>query len=124
MNSLPFSIGNYNPTNHLRNVLGSHARKHPIIVESKLFNETKKSSAFLTRREAVGLGFCFSFLQLINPRPDTAAAEGGGAAPPCDYTEAPSGLAYCDKVVGYGPEAVKGQLIKVTFFILSHFALN
>ncbi|KAI8524771.1 hypothetical protein RHMOL_Rhmol13G0175000 [Rhododendron molle] len=32
---------------------------------------------------------------------------------PCELTQAPSGLAYCDKVVGYGPEAVKGQLIKL-----------
>ncbi|KAL3599296.1 hypothetical protein D5086_007214 [Populus alba] len=32
---------------------------------------------------------------------------------PCELTVAPSGLAFFEKTVGTGPEAVKGQLIKV-----------
>ncbi|RVW42213.1 Peptidyl-prolyl cis-trans isomerase FKBP13, chloroplastic [Vitis vinifera] len=34
---------------------------------------------------------------------------------PCELTVAPSGLAFCDKVVGTGPEAVEGQLIKAHY---------
>ncbi|KAI3468388.1 hypothetical protein Pfo_025051 [Paulownia fortunei] len=119
MNSLPFSIGTYNPTNHRTSGLGFLTTKNLPIVESSAvkFNETKyskTSSALLSRREAVGMGFCFSFLQLLNPQPDPASAE-SGAAPPCELTAAPSGLAYCDKVIGTGPEAVKGQLIKAHY---------
>nr|1U79_A Chain A, FKBP-type peptidyl-prolyl cis-trans isomerase 3 [Arabidopsis thaliana]1U79_B Chain B, FKBP-type peptidyl-prolyl cis-trans isomerase 3 [Arabidopsis thaliana]1U79_C Chain C, FKBP-type peptidyl-prolyl cis-trans isomerase 3 [Arabidopsis thaliana]1U79_D Chain D, FKBP-type peptidyl-prolyl cis-trans isomerase 3 [Arabidopsis thaliana]1U79_E Chain E, FKBP-type peptidyl-prolyl cis-trans isomerase 3 [Arabidopsis thaliana]1Y0O_A Chain A, FKBP-type peptidyl-prolyl cis-trans isomerase 3 [Arabido len=33
----------------------------------------------------------------------------------CEFSVSPSGLAFCDKVVGYGPEAVKGQLIKAHY---------
>ncbi|KAB1221566.1 Peptidyl-prolyl cis-trans isomerase FKBP13, chloroplastic, partial [Morella rubra] len=36
-------------------------------------------------------------------------------APPCELTVAPSGLAFCDKIVGTGPEAAKGQLIKAHY---------
>lgn len=42
---------------------------------------------------------------------------GAAETAPCELTVAPSGLAYCDKVVGTGPEAVKGQLIKVTTLV-------
>ncbi|PIM97959.1 FKBP-type peptidyl-prolyl cis-trans isomerase [Handroanthus impetiginosus] len=119
MNSLPFSIRTCNPTNNLSTGLGLSTKKNLQIVKSCAvkFNESKhseKSSSFLSRREAVGSGFCFSFLQLLNPLPDPAAAESGAAAP-CEFTETPSGLAYCDKVIGTGPEAVKGQLIKAHY---------
>ncbi|KAK6158692.1 hypothetical protein DH2020_006006 [Rehmannia glutinosa] len=121
MNSLPFSMGTYNPTNHLTIGLGLPIKKnlHYIVESSAVkLNETKHSktsSAFLSRREALAIsGFCFSFIQLLNPQPEPAAAE-SGAAPPCEFTAAPSGLAYCDKVIGTGPEAVKGQLIKAHY---------
>ncbi|KAL7122361.1 hypothetical protein ACP275_01G040900 [Erythranthe tilingii] len=125
MNSLPFSIGTFNPTNHLftnRLVELPSRNKNLLILDSSTTlksNETKypnTNSASLSRREAVGFGFCFSFLQLVIPQPyPAAAAAEGGAAAPCQFTEAPSGLAYCDKVVGFGPEAVKGQLIKAHY---------
>uniref|UniRef100_A0A151UFY0 Uncharacterized protein n=1 Tax=Cajanus cajan TaxID=3821 RepID=A0A151UFY0_CAJCA len=35
------------------------------------------------------------------------------AEAPCQFKVASSGLAFCDKLLGTGPEAVKGQLIKV-----------
>ncbi|KAK4435718.1 Peptidyl-prolyl cis-trans isomerase FKBP13, chloroplastic [Sesamum alatum] len=112
MNALPFSIPTYHPTARF----GSFTTKNLHTVESAAvnFNETKYSKtirpASLSRREAVGIGVCFGFLQLLNP----AAAE-SAAAPPCEYTAAPSGLAYCDNVIGSGPEAVKGQLIKAHY---------
>ncbi|CAJ1938899.1 unnamed protein product [Sphenostylis stenocarpa] len=38
-----------------------------------------------------------------------------GAEIPCEFQVAPSGLAFCDKLVGAGPQAVKGQLIKAHY---------
>ncbi|KAG8375367.1 hypothetical protein BUALT_Bualt10G0092700 [Buddleja alternifolia] len=123
MNSLPFSIATYNPTNHIITntspLFTTIKNLHLIESSSVKFNESehsRKNSALLSRREAVGIGFGFSFFQFLNPQPDYATAEGGGAAAqPCELTAAPSGLAYCDKVVGTGPEAVKGQLIKAHY---------
>ncbi|KAL0393898.1 UNVERIFIED_CONTAM: Peptidyl-prolyl cis-trans isomerase FKBP13, chloroplastic [Sesamum latifolium] len=120
MNSLPFSIPTYNPNPNPTPRLGSFPTKKLHTVESAAvnFNESKYSKTIrpdsVSRREAVSIGVCFGFLQLLNPQPDPAAAE-TGASPPCEYTAAPSGLAYCDKVIGSGPEAVKGQLIKAHY---------
>ncbi|GFP81646.1 peptidyl-prolyl cis-trans isomerase fkbp13 chloroplastic [Phtheirospermum japonicum] len=118
MNSLPFSIGTYNPTtNNLTAGLGFLNKKHLSIVESSAVKlNSNTHSAFLSRREAlaIGTGFSFGLLQLFNPYPEPAAAQ-SAAADPCELTAAPSGLAYCDKVVGTGPEAVKGQLIKAHY---------
>ncbi|KAH6804526.1 FK506-binding protein 13 [Perilla frutescens var. frutescens] len=118
MNSLPFSIRTYNPTNNLTPGLGSLSRgKRPIIESCALkFNENKYSSPLLNRREAVGIGFCFGLVQFLQPRTDAAAAaESGAAAAPCEFMAAPSGLAYCEKVIGNGPQPVKGQLIKAHY---------
>ena len=72
-------------------------------------DEKPKPSLF-GRREIIGFGSSFGLLDaLFQLHPTLAAAEGGA----CDFTVATSGLAFCDKVVGYGPEASKGQLIKV-----------
>jgi len=38
-----------------------------------------------------------------------AASEEGS----CEFTVAPSGLGFCDQVIGIGPQASQGQLIKV-----------
>ncbi|XP_050944437.1 peptidyl-prolyl cis-trans isomerase FKBP13, chloroplastic isoform X5 [Cucumis melo] len=70
--------------------------------------EAKENPASFGRREAIGCGFLLGLGKvLLQPLP--AAAE----VTPCEFTTAPSGLAFCDKVVGSGPEAEKGQLIKV-----------
>ncbi|XP_072962871.1 peptidyl-prolyl cis-trans isomerase FKBP13, chloroplastic-like [Typha angustifolia] len=46
-----------------------------------------------------------------------AASPASAEAPPaeCQLTVAPSGLAFCDRVVGSGDEATKGQLIKAHY---------
>uniref|UniRef100_A0A7N0TAT0 peptidylprolyl isomerase n=1 Tax=Kalanchoe fedtschenkoi TaxID=63787 RepID=A0A7N0TAT0_KALFE len=61
------------------------------------------------RREAVGLGVCLGLVGLLSQERISNAAEA------CELTVAPSGLAFCDKVLGNGPEAVKGQLIKAHY---------
>jgi len=75
----------------------------------------------MKRREAIGLSLSFGLLHsLLQPIIPTATA---AEAVPCELTVAPSGLSYCDKVVGYGPQAVKGQLIKVTIFVICYHHL-
>lgn len=71
-------------------------------------------TAVFSRREAIGFGLgagLFDFV-LSGWLQQSEAAE----QLPCELKVAPSGLAYCDKVVGYGAEAVKGQLIKVIVY--------
>uniref|UniRef100_A0A0F7H0F1 peptidylprolyl isomerase n=1 Tax=Geranium phaeum TaxID=379952 RepID=A0A0F7H0F1_9ROSI len=61
-----------------------------------------------TRRQVIGFGFCIGLVGgILQP----CHAE----ATPCELTVSPSGLAFCDKVVGFGPQAVKGQLIKAHY---------
>ncbi|KAL3844051.1 hypothetical protein ACJIZ3_001454 [Penstemon smallii] len=109
MNTLvPFAIGTYyNPTNQITPKLEILTKTiNPPIIESSVVKSHKSNttSTLLSRRESVGIGFSVAILQLLNPQPGTAA-----------FTAAPSGLAFCDKVVGTGPEAVKGQLIKAHY---------
>ncbi|XP_078433633.1 peptidyl-prolyl cis-trans isomerase FKBP13, chloroplastic-like [Wolffia australiana] len=64
----------------------------------------------LTRRDVFGLAAGLNaFLLLRNAAP--AMAEEG----PCSFSLSPSGLAFCDKVVGAGEAAAKGQLIKAHY---------
>ncbi|PON84305.1 Peptidyl-prolyl cis-trans isomerase, FKBP-type [Trema orientale] len=89
--------------------ISSHVHK-----ESSLLLQVaeKPKPSLHGRREMIGFGLSFGlFDALFQLHPTVAAAEGGA----CDYTVAPSGLAFCDKVVGYGPEASKGQLIKAHY---------
>ncbi|XP_057799188.1 peptidyl-prolyl cis-trans isomerase FKBP13, chloroplastic [Salvia miltiorrhiza] len=110
MSSLPFSIGIYNPARTHR----FESLTRGIVQSSALkLNQNNTISPPLSRRAAVGIGFCFSLLQFLHPRTDAAAAE--SAADPCEFTEAPSGLAYCDKAIGTGPQPAKGQLIKAHY---------
>ena len=91
-NFIPFS------TNH-----------HPSLILQSL--EDDKHHKF-KRREAMGFAFGFSLsnFMLTSLPQATSAAE---SAAPCELTMAASGIAFCDKIVGYGPQAEKGQLIKV-----------
>jgi peptidylprolyl isomerase len=107
----PYSLGTCLTSLHLQKRNHSSAsssvqQQPPLLVQKE--NQLK-------RREAISLSFSFgllhSFLQPIIPLTAIAAE-----AVPCELTVAPSGLSFCDKVVGTGSQAVKGQLIKVTIF--------
>nr|XP_043640074.1 peptidyl-prolyl cis-trans isomerase FKBP13, chloroplastic [Erigeron canadensis] len=68
----------------------------------------------LTRRQtAIVIGFeslCVKFFDaIVSPQPASAAEE------VCQFTVTDSGLAFCDKLVGYGAEPQKGQLIKAHY---------
>ncbi|KAF9689088.1 hypothetical protein SADUNF_Sadunf01G0055400 [Salix dunnii] len=123
MNSLAFLVGNYTPRNlsapnttlPTKNLdttkvsaikFSSHRQEN---FSQQL--QPKESRAFFKRREAIGLGFCTGFLDVLLQQQLTATAEEA----PCELTVAPSGLAFCDRIVGTGPEAVKGQLIKAHY---------
>ncbi|XP_058072286.1 peptidyl-prolyl cis-trans isomerase FKBP13, chloroplastic-like isoform X2 [Magnolia sinica] len=75
-------------------------------------NQKKKKMALrgFTRREAMGLAFSLGLLDALRPTQEVAAEEAQ-----CALTVAPSGLAFCDRFVGSGPEATKGQLIKAHY---------
>ncbi|XP_075518148.1 peptidyl-prolyl cis-trans isomerase FKBP13, chloroplastic-like [Primulina tabacum] len=116
MNTLPFSIGAYNPGN---NTATGFCRKKLYTCKSSAVNlqiqRSTTASASVSRREAsVGLGFCFSFLQFLNPQQDSAEAH-EVTSPSCEFAAGSSGLEYCDKVIGTGPEPVEGQLIKAHY---------
>lgn len=70
------------------------------------------TNSLLRRREAIGLGLSFTTLLDFLSQSVAIAAE---ATASCEFTTTPSGLAFCDKVVGFGPEASKGQLIKAHY---------
>ncbi|GKV45701.1 hypothetical protein SLEP1_g52758 [Rubroshorea leprosula] len=123
MSSLAFSVGNFSPRKLNTLVIKNVNTTGVSFIE---FSSNHKESwslpqlqlnekpTLLRRREAVGLSFCFGFLDVLLQQQSAAAIE----AAPCQLTVAPSGLAFCDKVVGTGPEATKGQLIKVMISIL------
>ncbi|KAJ8765865.1 hypothetical protein K2173_020381 [Erythroxylum novogranatense] len=71
--------------------------------------ELKGHETLLRRREAIGLAIGLVDV-LLHLQPAKAAETA-----PCELTIAPSGLAFCDKTVGYGPQAIRGQLIKAHY---------
>ncbi|KAK4729140.1 hypothetical protein R3W88_022128 [Solanum pinnatisectum] len=134
MNSIPFSIVPYIPSKQplLLCTKNSQTTTDPIpyLIKSSVLSSSSKSvnklaetisplSFSFSRREtlsAFGLGFsAILFEALLQPQSNIEAIAEEVAATECEFTVTPSGLAYCDKVVGYGPEAVKGQLIKAHY---------
>lgn len=120
MTSLAFSVGNCSSTKlstpTARLLITSLDKSDVSTIKFPSQNcssqrlQLNENETLLKRREAIGFGLCFGLIDVFwKPQP-ISAAEG---TPPCELIVAPSGLAFCDKVVGYGPEPVKGQLIKV-----------
>ncbi|KDP43124.1 hypothetical protein JCGZ_26657 [Jatropha curcas] len=122
MNSLAISAG-HTPTN-LCKILPITAIDPTIPSNTKISIQNQESFIYqnlqlkerqnlFKRREAIiGVGL-FSSIGVADiffqPQPSLAAEAA------CELTVAPSGLAFCDKVLGTGPEAVKGQLIKAHY---------
>lgn len=82
-----------------------------ITIDNK--NNNNNNNQFKSsRREAIGLALGFGLFSVaLHSQSEPAEAADGACE---QFTVAPSGLAFCDKLVGYGPQALKGQLIKVT----------
>ncbi|CAN0920183.1 Peptidyl-prolyl cis-trans isomerase FKBP13, chloroplastic, partial [Linum grandiflorum] len=115
MNSLPFSVGRYCYTPRRKLSTKTMVKKSETTEYSsstvKYSAYQKKGLSLLGRRETLGLGFCATLLDVVVFQ-QKSTAEAAETAP-CELNLTPSGLSFCDKVVGSGPEAVKGQLIKV-----------
>ncbi|KAL6992108.1 peptidylprolyl isomerase [Sarracenia purpurea var. burkii] len=132
MSTLPFWLGSCIPRK-LSTFIPSSPIINNLISTSEEASSTKYSSAqqhktssppallnpiLLKRREAViGVGISSGLVGVLLSQsqllPAVKAAE---ATPsPCELTVAPSGLAYCDEMVGTGTGAVKGQLIKAHY---------
>ncbi|KAG7605049.1 Peptidyl-prolyl cis-trans isomerase FKBP13 [Arabidopsis thaliana] len=116
MSSLGFSVGTCSPPSEKRKcrfLVNNSLNKAEAI---NLRNKQKVSSdpelslvqlSSCGRREAIiGFGFSIGLLDNVSALAETTS---------CEFSVSPSGLAFCDKVVGYGPEAVKGQLIKAHY---------
>ncbi|KAJ3679264.1 hypothetical protein LUZ60_017275 [Juncus effusus] len=69
----------------------------------------KPSSVRLSRRAALS---ALVLSRVVKLKPAQAAEP---AVSECEFTVAPSGLAFCDKVVGKGAPPAKGQLIKAHY---------
>ncbi|CAN6453825.1 unnamed protein product [Victoria cruziana] len=88
----------------------------PAEVETRLNHSCAPAIAHeFNRREAIRLGTLMMmgigvFDTFGGSRPAVAVEE-----PPCILYTASSGLSYCDKVLGYGSPATKGQLIKAHY---------
>lgn len=115
MSSLGFSVGTCSPPSEQRKcrsfVSSSLNKAEAINLRSKQKISDHELSfvqpASCGRREAIiGFGFCIGLVDNVSALAETSS---------CEFSVSPSGLAFCDKVVGYGPAAVKGQLIKVNY---------
>ncbi|CAL5412794.1 unnamed protein product [Camellia sinensis] len=123
MSTLPFSLGSHTPTKFTTSTkLSSLITNHPNTTSEQASSTVKFSTnqhndnpiVLIKRREAIGgIGLCCGFLLDVLSQTQLASAADGASL--CELTVAPSGLAYCDKMVGTGPEAVKGQLIKAHY---------
>ncbi|CAN1169366.1 Peptidyl-prolyl cis-trans isomerase FKBP13, chloroplastic [Linum perenne] len=124
MNSLAISLPRYTPKLRTKTIFMNAQTTEPSSSSSSSSTTVKYSahqnqlqlnqdSISIGRRETLGLGFCAAFFDglLLQWKPTAEAAE----AAPCELASTPSGLAFCDKVLGTGPEAVKGQLIKAHY---------
>uniref|UniRef100_A0A0F7H0E7 peptidylprolyl isomerase n=1 Tax=Erodium gruinum TaxID=337380 RepID=A0A0F7H0E7_9ROSI len=123
MNSTAFLLGTKVPT-QIHTSCSSSNLKNFDSTSIRFTRQLQKSSShdqklvqanenpiLCTRREALRFGLCIGLAAtILQPQPAEAAE-----ATTCELTVSPSGLAFCDKVVGYGPQAVKGQLIKAHY---------
>ncbi|KAJ6805350.1 peptidyl-prolyl cis-trans isomerase FKBP13, chloroplastic-like [Iris pallida] len=91
-----------------KNRLPTNATPNPTLRPNP--NPCPSLVAAATRREASFALAALGLAELFRPLAPVDAAESS-----CPLTVAPSGLAFCDIVVGYGPEATKGQLIKAHY---------
>ncbi|KAF9686056.1 hypothetical protein SADUNF_Sadunf03G0118700 [Salix dunnii] len=95
MNSTAFSVGNYSPGN-------LSAPNTTLLINN------------LEASKAPTIKFSSHYQENVFQQPRLTTTEEA----PCELTAAPSGLAFSEKNVGAGPEAVNGQFIKVTMKFL------
>lgn len=110
----PYSVGTFLPSLQLQKcniyspplTLSSH-RHVTCSVQLQPQPTITTDETLLNRRTVIGF-LAFDALFAYSSSIPAPAAE-----TPCEFKVAPSGLAFCDKFLGTGPEPAKGQLIKV-----------
>ncbi|XP_021901634.1 peptidyl-prolyl cis-trans isomerase FKBP13, chloroplastic isoform X2 [Carica papaya] len=124
MSSLGFAVGNCSISKPIDRPAKRNLGRIQSGLAIKLSTQNEKDSntsnylhvkgnpSLVRRREAIGLGLCLGPFNVLLLQPENSAA---AESLSCQLTVAPSGLAFCDEVVGTGPEAIKGQLIKAHY---------
>ena len=101
------------------------AARHPRASPAAPCPDDARSSGaghVLRRREAAAAVVSAAVLsRFLPPLPAVAEAADGGE---CPLEVAPSGLAFCDRVVGTGAAAQQGQLIQVSAVRLQGFIMS
>lgn len=126
MSSLPYSLPLCTPKNHttiafsnsssssspllIKNLSKVAQHSQPQDLASSLQVISGKCQKLVGRREALLATGLLSAGTLGGAQLATASEEGS-----CEFTIAPSGLGFCDKVIGIGPQASQGQLIKAHY---------
>ncbi|GAB4829479.1 hypothetical protein Ancab_019152 [Ancistrocladus abbreviatus] len=97
----------------IRNLGKTQSSEEDIKISSNCHNHQQnvKTETDFNRRQLIGVGgVCLGLIDvLLQPLPEAAPAAS------CQLTAAPSGLQFCDQIVGTGPPATKGQLIKAHY---------
>ncbi|KAL5698528.1 peptidylprolyl isomerase [Ranunculus cassubicifolius] len=111
MNISAINLGPYTPPSITKPTKTLHHLPHSTKpISSHLERSTQPLS--ITKREAISLSLSLGLLNVFTHQLQPVLAE---EAVKCEFTVASSGLEFCDKVVGYGLEASKGQLIKAHY---------
>ncbi|KAL9228095.1 hypothetical protein vseg_003709 [Gypsophila vaccaria] len=118
--SLVFSTPNkLSFKNNNKNATHSPSTTFKVPPQQKCYNNTitanlavnETPTTLFARREFISVGVCLGiFTGGLIPTIVAQAVEGA-----CEFTVSPSGLAFCDLVVGSGPPAAQGQLIKAHY---------
>ncbi|XP_065853934.1 peptidyl-prolyl cis-trans isomerase FKBP13, chloroplastic [Euphorbia lathyris] len=85
---------------------------------SNLKLKDPQTALIFKRREAISVGLFLGIAELVshqNSNSAIAAEAPSSSSSSCQLSVAPSGLAFCDQVVGTGPQPLKGQLIKAHY---------
>ncbi|KAH9604259.1 hypothetical protein KSS87_008747 [Heliosperma pusillum] len=112
MTALPYSLvfstpNKLSPNIHKQN--GIYPTKISYKVNSSL--QSNEGPKWVGRRELIGIGVNIGILSgVVIPNMLAEAAEGA-----CEFNVSPSGLAFCDQSLGFGPPAAQGQLIKAHY---------
>ncbi|PKA62137.1 Peptidyl-prolyl cis-trans isomerase FKBP13, chloroplastic [Apostasia shenzhenica] len=106
--------------NHFAGTISPDPTRNPERKPLQLNPITAIAAGSCRRREASATLAGLCLVSALEPfflfLPPTAFASGEQAeSPECRLTVAPSGLAFCDRVVGSGAEAARGQLIKAHY---------
>ncbi|XP_056693944.1 peptidyl-prolyl cis-trans isomerase FKBP13, chloroplastic isoform X2 [Spinacia oleracea] len=91
--------------------------EHREVNECVCVAEIEKPNSLRRRREVIGIGASIGLLlaTILLPSQFAEAEAEAEAEASCEFIPSPSGLAYCDKLVGTGPQPSKGRLIKAHY---------